>query len=230
MNTNMAIGAPSSVELSQLLKTADAKDVQIRAILELLRENDCASRYIEGLASGNCAAVRQRDHQKLLIVSNRDGLVAFCGGVDIEGGRSNWHDVHCRIRGRAAGILYDLFVQRWQMHPDIIKKPASKRDVRKPPGTKTAGDKHVQVVRTYPAAYRDRFPGLPAAEHTVYDLIGNAISASKRFIYLEDQYLIANSSMRFGGEPISSCLPTSSRTHPSKRWSSLLRGPSGSTS
>ena len=61
-------------------------------------------------------------------------------------------------------------------------------------------------MRTYPAAYRDRFPGLPAAEHTVYDLIGNAISASKRFIYLEDQYLIANSSMRFGGEPISSLL------------------------
>ena len=57
MNTNMDIGAPSSVELSQLLKTADAKDVQIRAILELLRENDCASRYIEGLASGNCAVV-----------------------------------------------------------------------------------------------------------------------------------------------------------------------------
>jgi phosphatidylserine/phosphatidylglycerophosphate/cardiolipin synthase-like enzyme len=73
-------------------------------------------------------------HQKILIVNGSRGLVAFCGGIDINPDRidaanvghnvgdgvtpgSPMHDVHCRITGPAARVLLKTFVERWEDHP-----------------------------------------------------------------------------------------------------------------
>ncbi len=199
MDTDMEIGAPTPVQshmtLGKLLTAAAAKDVQVRALLSNLTSNRPATDFINGLANGNGAAFQRHNHQKILVVSNRDGLVAFCGGVDIDSDRANWHDVHCRIRGPAAQKLHDIFVLRWQAN----KQP---QKLLPPPQSQTAGDKQVQVVRTFPK----QSPESSGGEHTIYDLIANAIAVSKRFIYVEDQYLVENTAMHFGGKPVSTLL------------------------
>lgn len=74
-------------------------------------------------------------HQKVLVVNGAKGLIAFCGGIDINPDRvdpanvghnvgsgvtvgSPMHDVHCRIRGPAARELLRTFVERWKDHPE----------------------------------------------------------------------------------------------------------------
>ncbi len=56
----------------------------------------------------------QSHHQKVLIVKGSEGLIGFCGGIDIAKDRvqplykptgSPLHDVHCRIQGNAANCL-----------------------------------------------------------------------------------------------------------------------------
>jgi phosphatidylserine/phosphatidylglycerophosphate/cardiolipin synthase-like enzyme len=51
-------------------------------------------------------------HQKLCIV---DGTVAFCGGIDVTGGRTGegWRDVHCQVKGAAVADLEANFITRW---------------------------------------------------------------------------------------------------------------------
>src|SRR5207244_12915254 len=71
-------------------------------------------------------------HQKILIVNGSEGLIAFCGGLDVNPDRlhptgsgpnqgggpgSPLDDVHCRIRGPAADSLLLIFRQGWPDHP-----------------------------------------------------------------------------------------------------------------
>jgi phosphatidylserine/phosphatidylglycerophosphate/cardiolipin synthase-like enzyme len=194
----MEIGAPTPVKahttLGRLLTDAsNLRNVQVRAILSGLSCNGPAFVFINSLLNG--AAVGQHNHQKIFIVSNKERLVVFCGGVDIAGDRSNWHDVHCRIRGPAAQKLHDIFVQRWQSHPEVPKLDSAKQKLLPPPTSSAVGDKHVVVVRTFPKWLP------PGGEHTIYDLIAKAIATSKRFIYMEDQYLVANTPMKSEESP-----------------------------
>jgi phosphatidylserine/phosphatidylglycerophosphate/cardiolipin synthase-like enzyme len=57
-------------------------------------------------------------HQKILIVNRKEGLVAFCGGIDITGDRVDGtiHDLQCRIDGPGAEELLRIFVERWNDH------------------------------------------------------------------------------------------------------------------
>ena len=61
-------------------------------------------------------------HQKVLVVNGPSGLLAYCGGLDINrdrvdpdcgGERAAFQDVHLKIRGPSAYDLLFLFRQRW---------------------------------------------------------------------------------------------------------------------
>lgn len=139
-------------------------------------------------------------HQKILIVNGEEGLIGFQGGMDVNvdrlhfGGPFGLHDVHTRIRGLAAASLWDLFVERWKDHPrsrNFSPIPSEVHDT-----ANVVDDLQVEVGRTYPNSESHSLfgPGGPyrfaaAGEQSVKALVLNAISQSKRFIYIEDQYL-----------------------------------------
>lgn len=108
------------------------------------------------------------------------------------------HDVHCRIVGPAAHDLLTTFVRRWDAHPGhtaIDRGPKGNlrgRSEPRPaplgprPSTGTGGICSVRIARTYTpvagsTAIRER-----SIRHTLIAAIQNA----RRFIYMEDQYLV----------------------------------------
>jgi phosphatidylserine/phosphatidylglycerophosphate/cardiolipin synthase-like enzyme len=89
---------------------------------------------LPGLVAPNQLLQRKgAHHQKVLIVNGPGGLIAYCGGLDINRDRVDtesggfgpgFQDVHVRIRGPAAADLLLLFRQRWDDYlfgsdPDI---------------------------------------------------------------------------------------------------------------
>jgi len=147
-------------------------------------------------------------HQKGAVVNNADGLVAYMGGIDLDPSRANWNDVQIRLIGPAADEVMALFYSRWTdaqpfsepVHRwDLVGTPTVSPGDYRDPDTLT-----VQIVRTFgngrkhgglhvpptlhhapPPYYRFA----PDGEHTVYDLLKNAITQTKETIYMQDQYL-----------------------------------------
>jgi phosphatidylserine/phosphatidylglycerophosphate/cardiolipin synthase-like enzyme len=143
----------------------------------------------------------QSHHQKLLLVRGSQGLVGFCGGIDLSYDRvrpvkrhpgSPFHDVHCRIEGPAARDLVDVFVQRWTAHPegaktkDTLRGLADLPPVRREADQKGPGDTRVGIIRTFV-----RPEGPCIAEQSIDSTLSAAIAAARRFIYCEDQYMVS---------------------------------------
>jgi phosphatidylserine/phosphatidylglycerophosphate/cardiolipin synthase-like enzyme len=149
-------------------------------------------------------------HQKVLIVNGANGLVAFCGGVDVNPDRifpkgtkgvgvpgAPMHDVHCRVRGPTAADLLRTFNERWA---DFVgaRQVTEKAPLLGPSvaavAPANAGLLRVQVARTYPnSTARGPSPPYsfaPAGEQTIRTMFLRAIGAATRFIYIEDQYLV----------------------------------------
>jgi phosphatidylserine/phosphatidylglycerophosphate/cardiolipin synthase-like enzyme len=72
-------------------------------------------------------------HQKIMIIKNSEGIIAFCGGVDINKDRLDdpshlqpddpanpFHDVHSCIKGPAAKEINRTFIHRWNMHYERV--------------------------------------------------------------------------------------------------------------
>jgi phosphatidylserine/phosphatidylglycerophosphate/cardiolipin synthase-like enzyme len=212
-------GGSASTCLREVLRVADSGGVFIRAMYDAdqlggtrSKENNAAVDYINGLKNGSAiidARVLQfgAHHQKVLIVSGSQGVIAFVGGFDIHPHRWNWVDVHCRLIGGAACQVVELFHERWLDHP-FTKKPLLmlKRVQLNRQGPDPG--KEVQVVRTYgnPPAHFGLVQGRPFVlgrsvdtydfakhgEFTAYQLILGAIKRATEFIYCEDQYLFAS--------------------------------------
>jgi phosphatidylserine/phosphatidylglycerophosphate/cardiolipin synthase-like enzyme len=105
-------------------------------------------------------------HQKMLVVKGSRGLIAFCGGIDINPDRvraieenkgSPLHDAHCQVEGGAANILVDVFVERWMSHPEHSKLDKTPKEGGKgpllglsdrQPAQISKGNTDVRVVRT----------------------------------------------------------------------------------
>jgi phosphatidylserine/phosphatidylglycerophosphate/cardiolipin synthase-like enzyme len=142
-------------------------------------------------------------HQKILIVYGTEGLVVFQGGMDIRedrlhfpGPKAPWglHDVQTRVRGTAAHALWKVFMERWSDHPSSAAYPGI--FVQPSILPKIKADLQVEVGRTYPnCAKHPLYPNnasysfAPNGERSARAMVLNAISQSKRFIYIEDQYL-----------------------------------------
>lgn len=161
------------------------------------------------LDQGNRA--RGCHHNKVWIVNGSEGLVAFYGGVDFNPDRVSstsdgrpMHDVHARVRGRAANDVLEMAIQRWN-NADIAyrtafrewlagqanRPPIRGRDIedwsrfRLPPSEHAAGTAHVAPCQSVgnPAIQAMR------GQHSdIWPAIRRAIQGARRFIYIEDQY------------------------------------------
>lgn len=159
---------------------SDKKGVHVRALLysgQFLNDpvhNEVAAEWINKLPTGGAVLdSRYLDvgshHQKMVVISNENGVVGFCGGMDIaedrqlrDGGPKPpiqglpvaWHDVQVRIKGPAAYHLWRTFNARWNDNPLTQKDYGlvHQRSVRDSPLLNTSGlgtnQKAVQVVRT----------------------------------------------------------------------------------
>jgi phosphatidylserine/phosphatidylglycerophosphate/cardiolipin synthase-like enzyme/outer membrane protein OmpA-like peptidoglycan-associated protein len=115
------------------------------------------------------------------------------------GGGEPLHDVHCRVEGPAAFDLLGTFITRWDHHPDSraieARMPLRGRATSVPapfaapvPATRSStGDTcSVVVGRTFNPR---RGSGMPR-ERDIKSMLLAAIGNARRFIYMEDQYLL----------------------------------------
>jgi phosphatidylserine/phosphatidylglycerophosphate/cardiolipin synthase-like enzyme len=155
---------------------------------------------VQAVLDGYTVGLWQSHHQKVLLVRGAEGPLGFCGGIDIARDRvepvkrhpgSPYHDVHCRIAGPAVRDLMDVFRQRWKAHPEtsqIDAKTALRGGADGRPGSKDEkgpGGASVAVLRTYVSP-----KGPCSLELSVKSSLLKAIRAARRFIYVEDQYMI----------------------------------------
>lgn len=150
-------------------------------------------------------------HQKILLVMHGGRLTAFCGGVDInpdrvsktEAGRP-MHDVHCRIRGPAAWDVLQIFLDRWDDYvssshdqeeeheaplDQILPNPKDLRGQRVSHQSRS-GNFSVQIARTTGHILTDPYKFAPEGERSIRELVHTGIRKARRFIYIEDQYLV----------------------------------------
>lgn len=224
--TDPATGATTA--LNSILRTASRDNVQIRAMLwdQAFKQNTAEVGNINALANG-AAILDNRTlnigshHQKVLIVYGSQGLICFCGGIDwnpdrihAKGAAANkggdtsgapLHDVHSRVEGPAAFDLLQIFIERWNDHPDRVDLDKAKGALRGATTARPAATnewKWAQVGRTY--GNGARHPGIggnrfwrttgytfaPNGEQTAAKMILNGIAKAKKFIYVEDQYFV----------------------------------------
>jgi phosphatidylserine/phosphatidylglycerophosphate/cardiolipin synthase-like enzyme len=129
--------------------------------------------------------------------------------LTLNGKRWGWHDAAVRLRGPAAARVHDIVVQRWteastlparfvapgrRMNP---RTPAPALDPAPPQAAIASSGIAVRVVRSVatnkvPSVLRWRRRGwdtMPAdGEQSVFATITAALTAARRYIYLEDQY------------------------------------------
>jgi phosphatidylserine/phosphatidylglycerophosphate/cardiolipin synthase-like enzyme len=230
--------SPARETIRTLFETKSRQGTPIRAMLWKHTKDKTfnveAVDFINGLTTGvaihdgRVCSITGSHHQKILLVGGSEGLIGFCGGIDINPDRvypikpgshnekgdtpgAPFHDVHCRIRGPAAENLLTIFRQRWDDHPDVAHLHHSQRSL--PPNSVPLAPhfqgtrrQHVQIGRTYgnPRLFQtsfsevhrqghgigDRYDFAPEGERTIRSMIIHAIQTARRFIYMEDQYMV----------------------------------------
>ncbi|HEU4364164.1 MAG TPA: phospholipase D-like domain-containing protein [Candidatus Krumholzibacteria bacterium] len=120
------------------------------------------------------------------------------------GAGSPMHDVHCRIVGPAAHDLLQTFIRRWDAHPDHVNIDATRGNLRgrtEPvpsplaprtiPAGSTGGNCAARITRTYNPV-RPLAAGTSAVrERSIRETLILGIRNARRFIYMEDQYLVS---------------------------------------
>jgi phosphatidylserine/phosphatidylglycerophosphate/cardiolipin synthase-like enzyme len=134
-------------------------------------------------------------HMKLVTINSADGIVAYCGGMDIvsdrlggqdhkesKGFAGGIHDVQMKVEGPAAIELEHVFWMRWESNS--ITTPYYEDPYLLPAGNGTG---IVQVACTMPNVT----PPSKMARHgdlTFTKTLMNGIRNAKQYIYIEDQY------------------------------------------
>ena len=153
--------------------------------------------------------------------AERGGAMAFVGGIDLmlarwdthahdalEPDRTQgpWHDIHCRVRGRAAWDVYRNYRQRWNAaleHPELVGTDPGRAPLPPissplvgdhieddPEVTWQDGDCTVQINRTlapHLAVYQG-FLDPQLGDLSIRNAFRRAIAEARRFLYIEDQY------------------------------------------
>jgi type VI secretion system Hcp family effector len=158
-------------------------------------------------------------HEKIMIINGSDGLLAFCGGMDINSDRviglkglccNDWlpsrdcdlefvkdekkwrskilHDVHCKLRGRAAETLLQRFIDRWNLHlsqsvPSIPKMVDHDFRATDP---MPAGTPYVKVLHTFNDPTNESIK-----DRSIINTVDLVIKNAERSILIEDQYMIS---------------------------------------
>jgi phosphatidylserine/phosphatidylglycerophosphate/cardiolipin synthase-like enzyme len=155
-------------------------------------------------------------HQKLTVIENADGRVAFLGGIDLALGRWDspehvpndprsqtgraatpadpwigWHDVHCRVQGPAVDDLEENFRQRWNHNPNAQTEGRTLTPSRPVPLDPLPEAPHfVQINRTIPPGLGHyQFVSPATGDAGILTARLNAVRQARRHIYLEEQYL-----------------------------------------
>jgi phosphatidylserine/phosphatidylglycerophosphate/cardiolipin synthase-like enzyme len=137
-------------------------------------------------------------HEKVVVVKGSEGLIGFCGGIDINPnrvggvdsqGRSRvLHDVHCELRGFGAWMLLHRFMWRWQVLKEVYYwMPPLANCINEPkPGDLPGPDSaHVKVIQTY------NHPAGNIKDRSIRETVRIAIENARQTIHIEDQYMIS---------------------------------------
>ncbi len=120
--------------------------------------------------------------------------------ADAYGPTPPWHDVQIAVRGPAVSDLQTTFLERWGDPSVVTHNPFRllrgllwrERVAGDPapalPDPPPAGDRVVQVLRTYPYRWRS-YPFARQGERSIARAYAKALGRASRLIYLEDQYL-----------------------------------------
>jgi phosphatidylserine/phosphatidylglycerophosphate/cardiolipin synthase-like enzyme len=216
------IPGDSTTPVQRLFADAASRGVQVRAMLwdQPLTQNSAEVDRINRLPTG--AAILDNatpapiasfgsHHQKVLVIKGSQGLITFCGGIDINDDRLRavnsgrgepLHDVHCRVVGPAALDVFQTFIRRWDHHPDHANLDRTRgallgraepvpapitAPAPAPADSSTGRTCAVTIARTFnPVAPGSTVP----RERDIQALLVGAIRNAQSFIYMEDQYLI----------------------------------------
>jgi phosphatidylserine/phosphatidylglycerophosphate/cardiolipin synthase-like enzyme len=160
--------------------------------------------YSQAIYDGRTEAFGSH-HQKVMLVGSNGEVVAHVSSTDLNadriyefGSRLAAHppetrgcplnDVGLRIAGPAAWCVLGTFRERWYAHPDSRVK--LRGDTYRQ-SARTEGEFTVQINRTYGRGYP-----FPAQETTAADAVLTVISAARKYLYFEDQYLVGNPELR----------------------------------
>ncbi|MFN8485190.1 MAG: phospholipase D-like domain-containing protein [Anaerolineae bacterium] len=134
-------------------------------------------------------------HEKVVVVKGKKGLIAYCGGIDINKNRviteignrdfrfPSLHDTACRLAGPAAHDVLQKFKQRWRNHPEAGAFQLRGKD-ETPPKEAAAPHPYVKVVGTY-----NRVDG-GDPDRSLSEAYFKIIDNARQFIYIEDQYAV----------------------------------------
>ena len=137
-------------------------------------------------------------HEKVLVVKGEQGLIGFCGGIDINHDRI-WgvdgafrstvlHDVHCELRGYAAWVLLHRFMWRWQVLKETYAwMPPLANCINEPKPREETGPNtaHVKILQTY------NHPTRNIKDRSIRETVKIAIQNARQTIHIEDQYMIS---------------------------------------
>lgn len=202
------------------------------AVVALNRLPNCHAQQDEG---GGLTSPKSH-HQKLLVVQGRDGLVALCGGVDVNADRLHdlpppkgsyradrpavgWtgsssgggsgggsggsgprgsgnplHDVHVRLTGPTALPLLRAFLRRWWARSGdrAVDRRAPLRGRYEQAVPAPTGRQFVRVGETFDGVLRMPAGPVRSRKVTVQDIWLRSILGARRFIYIEEQYLLSD--------------------------------------
>jgi phosphatidylserine/phosphatidylglycerophosphate/cardiolipin synthase-like enzyme len=150
--------------IGSLLEGRSAHGVAVRALIWAHPDgsNEGTVKWFGALPGGGAihddrVLTAGAHHQKIVIVKGPDGIVGFCGGMDIEAKRlgegphlSPWHDVQVQIKGSAAIDIWATFYDRWIEQASLaVGRSGVQRPVFPPAKPEGTPGTDLQVVRTF---------------------------------------------------------------------------------
>jgi len=189
-------------EILSILEEKAAGGVEVRVLYDdcgclallpsrypaILRKKGIDCQVFSRLRPGLLPQLNQRDHRKLMVV---DGVVGFCGGINLADEYINrkelhghWKDAALLLRGQAVGSLTVQFLQLWNRHQ---AEPEDYRPYLSEIPERLDGDGGwIQPFADHPAS------GRQAAKQACLQLICRA----EHTIHIETPYLILDDEMR----------------------------------
>lgn len=127
--------------------------------------------------------IQLRNHRKLLVT---DGETAFLGGINISADNFRLinrrapaiHDLHCRVRGPAVGMLQRSFLRDWCYAANLAPDNVLNKEVFPPP-VSSGND----LVRVIASGHGHCYQGTEKAFFT-------ATATAKRYIWINTPYFV----------------------------------------
>jgi phosphatidylserine/phosphatidylglycerophosphate/cardiolipin synthase-like enzyme len=149
------------------------------------------------------------NHQKTVVTCVAGRLTALVAGIDLvedrydtgrhdrlrhNGARWGWHDLGVRLRGPAARRVWEIFRERWHEATTLPEKsyfrsPWQRRHLNPPDPLPAPGAAPEAAPVPSPGVRLQVLRSTYRRHQQVFTTLVAAISAARRYIYIEDQYL-----------------------------------------